>query len=178
MAGLKLSALQMANTFGEEAQALVGIAGERFQQLWPGEDVPELISELAAWLEKADVAITRLQESAARGGAEWTLCLLRSWHPEIRLEDFTLSFRTGTSYKDLREDPEIRETACVIADFIDFDVFIPDRDVRKPSAGEDDEADASDEVQPGDELKDLTEATLALRQEVADAAWCSPPKAD
>ena len=50
--------------------------------------------------------------------------------------------------------------------------------MRKPAAGEDGEAEASDEEQSGDELKDLTEATLALRQEVADAARRSPPKAD
>ena len=106
------------------------------------------------------------------------MCLLCSWYPEIRLEDFTLSFHTCTSYKDLREDLEIRETTCIIADFVDFDVFIPDREVRKPAAGEDGEVEASDEEQSGDELKDLTEAMLALRQEVADAARCSPPKAD
>ena len=66
MAGLNLSALKMAETFGEEVQALVHVAGELFQLLWPGEDVPVLISELATRLENADEAITRLQESAAR----------------------------------------------------------------------------------------------------------------
>ena len=96
--------------------------------------LPELISRLAARLEEAPDQVLAMQESAARGGAQWALSLLLSWYPDAELEVFNEGPRAGTSYSELSQLDGVRRAASTIADFIDFDEFVPPYDDSKGKA--------------------------------------------
>ena len=61
--------------FGREAVALVAAAREVLEVLWPDDEAPALISKLADRLAEYPNRILELQESAARGGAQWAALL-------------------------------------------------------------------------------------------------------
>ena len=64
--------------FGREVVALVAAAREVLNLQWTNNNAPELISRLAERLAKSPDRILELQESAARGGAQWAISLLLS----------------------------------------------------------------------------------------------------
>ena len=74
--------------FGREAVALVAAARKVLQALWPNDAAPALISKLAERLAESPNRILELQESAARGGAQWAVSLLMSWYPDADIEVF------------------------------------------------------------------------------------------
>ena len=104
---------------------MVASAREVLQLLWPNDDAPELISRLAERLAELPNRILELHESAARRGAQWAVSLLLSWYPDADIEVFNDGPRAGTDYSDLRLLEGVHRTAYTIAEFIDFDDFIP-----------------------------------------------------
>src|SRR5664279_2115045 len=112
MSGCETSVDDRVAQIGDEARALVKGASEVFEYLWPNDDVPRVISQLARRLdEEGTDAIIRLQESAARGGAEWAISLMLSWYPAADPEALAAGFRTCTSYEELHQFKGVRSTA-------------------------------------------------------------------
>ena len=136
--------------FGRETTALVRSAREVFALLWPNDDhAPELISQLAKKLAESPNRILELQESAARGGAQWALSLMLSWYPDADIEVFNDGPRAGMDYSELRLQKGVDRTASTIAEFVDFDDFIPPYVDPKGKKVEVDGDDAEDEDEGG-----------------------------
>ena len=116
----------MLAQFGRESALLATVARELLQVLFPYDTaLPKLTSRLAKQLAEAPDRILELQESAARGGAQWVLSLLLSWYPDADFEILNEGARAGTEYSKLRLLDGVHCTASTIADFVDFDDFIP-----------------------------------------------------
>ena len=134
---------------------MVATACEVLETLWPNDGVPELISVLAKQLAETLDLILELQESAARDGAQWAMSLVLSWHPDADIEVFNEGLRAGTDYSELRLVEGVHRAASTIADFIDFDDFIPEFVDPKGKKIVPEDADESDKSccshQPGGE---------------------------
>ena len=130
--------------FGRETVALVAAAREVLQVLWPNDSAPAIISKLADQLAKSPNRILDLQESAARGGAQWAVSLLLSWYPDADIEVFNEGPRDGTDYSELRLLNGVHRTASSIAEFVDFDDFIPTYVDPKGKKAKVDEGDVVD----------------------------------
>ena len=126
MSGCQPTLQEVLGQFGRENAQLAKAARELLQVLYPYDTaLPELISRLAAQLAEVSDQVLAMQESAARGGAQWALSLLLSWYPDADLEVFNEGPRAGTSYAELSQLDGVRHTASTIADFVDFDEFVP-----------------------------------------------------
>ena len=99
--------------------------------------------------------VLALQESAARGGAQWALSLLLSWYPDADLEVFNEGPRSGTSYSELSRLDRVHRAASTIANFVDFDEFIPPYEDPKGKTKLDEGVEEGDKAgssrQPDDE---------------------------
>ena len=60
-----------------------------------------------------------------RSGAQWALSLMLSWYPDTDIEVFNDGPRAVTNYSELRLQNGVDRTASTIAEFVDFDDFIP-----------------------------------------------------
>ncbi|KAK1604334.1 hypothetical protein QYE76_028007 [Lolium multiflorum] len=128
-------------------------AEELIQMLWPAETLPQDLSNLISWLERAPDRFLDWKESATRAGADMALSFVLSWYNEVDLGQLEYR-RAGVEDKLPAEYKTARlARACAIADFIDKGLFIPDP--NPPSEDEDeemeDEADARG--RPGSRLR-------------------------
>ena len=147
---------EVLDQFGRESALLATAAREVLQVLFPYDKaLPKLLSRLADRLAEALKRVLELQESAARGGAQWALSLLLSWYPDVDLEVFNEGPRAGMSYSELSRLDGVHRAASTIAKFVDFDEFIPSYEDPKgkteldEGVEEGDKADSS--CQPDDE---------------------------
>ena len=115
-------------------------AEELIRLLWPTETLPEDLSNLIAWLDRAPDRFLDWKESATRAGADMALSFVLSWYNEVSLDQ--LEFRRADVEDKLpAEDKAARlARACAIADFVDKSIFIAD-----PNPPSDDEEEAEDE---------------------------------
>ena len=60
-------------------------AEELVQMLWPAETVPQDLSNLISWLERAPDRFLDWKESATRAGADMALSFVLSWYSEVDL---------------------------------------------------------------------------------------------
>ena len=107
------------------------------------------MSKLADQLAESPNRILEQQESAPRGGAQWAVSLLLSWYPDADIEVFNEGSREGTDYSELRLLNDVHRTGSTIAEFVDFDDFIPAYVDPKGKKAKVYEADAVDEDEGG-----------------------------
>ena len=131
LSSVSLSTADVVDQLKRDAKELANVSREVLNELSGEEALPAdhdlAYPVLAGRLEMLPDRVLRLQESAARAGAEWTLSLLLSWYPDADLKLFEDSFRGEDTYEKCRRLPGVRHAACTIADFVDFSDFIPDR---------------------------------------------------
>nr|XP_051215238.1 uncharacterized protein LOC127332965 [Lolium perenne] len=114
-------------------------AEELIRLLWPTETLPEDLSNLIAWLERAPDRFLDWKESATRAGADMALSFVLSWYNEVSLDQLECR-RAGVEDKLPAENKAARlARACAIADFVDKSVFIADP--NPPSDDEEEEAE-------------------------------------
>ncbi|KAK1670227.1 hypothetical protein QYE76_058386 [Lolium multiflorum] len=115
-------------------------AEELIRLLWPTETLPQDLSNLIAWLERAPDRFLDWKESAARAGADMALSFVLSWYNEVSLDQLEYR-RTDVEDKLPVEIKTARlARACAIADFVDKAILIADP--NPPS--DDDEEEAED----------------------------------
>ncbi|KAK1699015.1 hypothetical protein QYE76_015712 [Lolium multiflorum] len=112
-------------------------AEELIQLLWPAETLPQDLSNLIAWLERAPDRFLDWKESATRAGADMALSFVLSWYSEVDLGQ--LEYRRAGVEDALPAEIKTARLAraCAIADFVDKGLFIPDP--NPPSKDEDEE---------------------------------------
>jgi hypothetical protein len=141
-------------------------AEELVQMLWPAETVPQDLSNLISWLERAPDRFLDWKESATRAGADMALSFVLSWYNEVDLGQLEYR-RAGVEDKLPAEIKTARlARACAIADFVDKGLFIPDP--NPPSEDEDEEME-------DEEAEDVPEDDPAAGS--ADAPPAGPPPA-
>ena len=123
-------------------------AEELMRLLWPTETLPEDLSNLIAWLDRAPDRFLDWKESATRAGADMALSFVLSWYNEVSLDQ--LEFRRADVEDKLpAEDKAARlARACAIADFVDKSIFIADP--NPPSDDEEAEDEEADDVPEDD----------------------------
>ncbi|KAK1603335.1 hypothetical protein QYE76_018348 [Lolium multiflorum] len=114
-------------------------AEELIRLLWPTETLPEDLSNLIAWLERAPDRFLDWKESATRAGADMALSFVLSWYNEVSLDQ--LEFRRADVEDKLPAENKAARLAraCAIADFVDKSIFIADP--NPPSDDEEEEAE-------------------------------------
>ncbi|KAK1691991.1 hypothetical protein QYE76_008688 [Lolium multiflorum] len=125
-------------------------AEELMRLLWPTETLPEDLSNLIAWLDRAPDRFLDWKESATRAGADMALSFVLSWYNEVSLDQLEFR-RAGVEDKLPAENKTARlARACAIADFVDKSLFIED-----PNPPSDDEEEAAEDEEaddvPGDD---------------------------
>ena len=125
-------------------------AEELMRLLWPTETLPEDLSNLIAWLDRAPDRFLDWKESATRAGADMALSFVLSWYNEVSLDQLEFR-RAGVEDKLPAENKTARlARACAIADFVDKSIFIAD-----PNPPSDDEEEAAEDEEaddvPGDD---------------------------
>ena len=140
--------------FGADATAMSHAARRLCRYVWPHQGIPLVLPELARQLGQAPSGVEAQQESAARGGALMTVCLLKSWYPDAELDLLKEGFRDDDTYEALKERPDFRDAACTIADFVDLSEFIPDR--VQPAGDSADEYADDDVEEPAEDPKGKT----------------------
>jgi hypothetical protein len=125
-------------------------AEELVQMLWPAEAVPQDLSNLISWLERAPDRFLDWKESATRAGADMALSFVLSWYNEVDLGQLEYR-RAGVEDKLPAEYKTARlARASAIADFVDKGLFVADP--NPPSDDEDEEMqDEEAEDAPGDD---------------------------
>jgi hypothetical protein len=125
-------------------------AEELIQMLWPAETLPQDLSNLISWLERAPDRFLDWKESATRAGADMALSFVLSWYNEVDLGQLEYR-RAGVEDKLPAEYKTARlARASAIADFVDKGLFIADP--NPPSDDEDEEMeDEEAEDAPGDD---------------------------
>ncbi|KAK1642870.1 hypothetical protein QYE76_060675 [Lolium multiflorum] len=115
-------------------------AEELIRLLWPTETLPQDLSNLIAWLDRAPDRFLDWKESAARAGADMALSFVLSWYNEVSLDQ--LEYRRADVEDKLPAENKTARLAraCAIADFVDKAIFIAD-----PNPPSDDEEEAEDE---------------------------------
>ncbi|XP_071685000.1 uncharacterized protein [Lolium perenne] len=112
-------------------------AEELIRLLWPTETLPEDLSKLIAWLDRAPDRFLDWKESATRAGADMALSFVLSWYNEVSLDQLEFR-RAGVEDKLPAENKTARlARACAIADFVDKSIFIADP--NPPSDDEEEE---------------------------------------
>ncbi|XP_071679975.1 uncharacterized protein [Lolium perenne] len=114
-------------------------AEELVRLLWPTETLPEDLSNLIAWLDRAPDRFLDWKESATRAGADMALSFVLSWYNEVSLDQ--LEFRRADVEDKLPAENKTARLAraCAIADFVDKSIFIADP--NPPSDDEEEEAE-------------------------------------
>jgi hypothetical protein len=114
-------------------------AEELIRLLWPTETLPQDLSNLITWLEKAPDRFLDWKDSAARAGADMALSCVLSWYDEVSLEQLE-NRRAGVEDALPAENRTARlARACAIADFVDKGLFV--EDPNPPSDDEEEEAE-------------------------------------
>ena len=109
--------------FGQELERLKEAAGGVLENLWPDAPLPTSLHDLCVRLEGAPAGIDEQVEMAARGGSDMALALVKSWHPNVRMDMLVGGFRTGTSLASLR--PESAVASGRIAKAVDLTHLVP-----------------------------------------------------
>ncbi|XP_071681435.1 uncharacterized protein [Lolium perenne] len=114
-------------------------AEELIRLLWPTETLPEDLSNLIAWLDRAPDRFLDWKESATRAGADMALSFVLSWYNEVSLDQ--LEFRRADVEDKLPAENKTARLAraCAIADFVDKSIIIADP--NPPSDDEEEEAE-------------------------------------
>ncbi|KAK1668196.1 hypothetical protein QYE76_056355 [Lolium multiflorum] len=124
-------------------------AEELIRLLWPTETLPEDLSNLIAWLDRAPDRFLDWKESATRAGADMALSFVLSWYNEVSLDQLEFR-RAGVEDKLPAENKTARlARACAIADFVDKSIFIAD-----PNPPSDDEEEAAEDEEADDVPED------------------------
>jgi hypothetical protein len=118
-----LARLRPMKTYGQDFRTA---AMHVFCTLWPGEDTPNSVEELAQILMECKDRLCEWRESAARAGADEALSFVLSWYEGITLECLQ-SMRSGSKWTT---DPELvrerQQRAYSIARYASTHTFIPD----------------------------------------------------
>ncbi|XP_071678457.1 uncharacterized protein [Lolium perenne] len=124
-------------------------AEELVRLLWPTETLPEDLSNLIAWLDRAPDRFLDWKESATRAGADMALSFVLSWYNEVSLDQ--LEFRRADVEDKLPAENKTARLAraCAIADFVDKSIFIAD-----PNPSSDDEEEEAEDEEADDVLED------------------------
>jgi hypothetical protein len=124
-------------------------AEELIRLLWPTETLPEDLSNLIAWLDRAPDRFLDWKESATRAGADMALSFVLSWYNEVSLDQ--LEFRRADVEDKLPAENKTARLAraCAIADFVDKSIFIAD-----PNPPSDDEEEAAEDEEADDVPED------------------------
>ncbi|XP_010236352.1 neurofilament light polypeptide-like [Brachypodium distachyon] len=119
-----------------------------FRALWPGEEAPTGIPELATQLLEVKDRLNDWRESAARVGADEALSFVLSWYDGINL-DVLQSMRAGSPYLS---DPELiakrKERAYSFIQYADVHKFVegPTSEAEAEMADEDEEEAVDEEI--------------------------------
>ena len=128
-------------------------AEELIRLLWPTETLPQDLSNLISWLERAPDRFLDWKESAARAGADMALSFVLSWYNEVSLDQ--LEYRRADVEDKLPAEnkPARLARACAIADFVDKAIFVAD-----PNPPSDDEEEEAEDVPEDDPAAGSTDA--------------------
>ena len=125
-------------------------AEELYRLLWPTETLPQDLSNLITWLEKAPDRFLDWKESATRAGADMVLSFVLSWYNEVDLGQLEFR-RAGVEDKLPAEHKTARlARASAIADFVDKALFVadPNPPLSDEEYMEDEEAEDAPEDDP------------------------------
>ncbi|XP_014752055.1 uncharacterized protein LOC106865772 [Brachypodium distachyon] len=118
-----------------------------FRALWPGEEAPSVIPELAKRLLEGEDRLSEWQESAARVGADEALSFVLSWYDGINL-DMLQSMRVGSPFFS---NPELiakrQERAYSFIQYVGVHSF-----VESPRSDPDEEAAEEEEEEVDEEI--------------------------
>ncbi|XP_071681795.1 uncharacterized protein [Lolium perenne] len=130
-------------------------AEELVRLLWPTETLPEDLSNLIAWLDRAPDRFLDWKESATRAGADMALSFVLSWYNEVSLDQ--LEFRRADVEDKLPAENKTARLAraCAIADFVDKSIFIADPNPPSDDEEEEAEDEEADDVPEDDPVSRL-----------------------
>lgn len=91
--------------------------------LWPADNnIPDTLHEMSLKLDDAPEVIERLQDTAARGGAEQALAQVLAWYDGVDLHKVGRGFPAGQDLPSIRAGtPSLRLNALRIGSYVDFD---------------------------------------------------------